>query len=119
MIYFLNTDIPDKKATPKALQNIFGIGKKNSTKLCRFLGFSEKTLVKHLTTEIKNKIIAYVETHIKNGDELKQALNRKKEHQIKIKCYKGQRARFNLPRRGQRTHTNAKTAKNLNEKTNN
>jgi len=28
MIYFLNTDIPDKKAAPKALQKVFGVGKK-------------------------------------------------------------------------------------------
>jgi len=114
MIYFLNNDIPDKKAVPKALQNIFGIGKKNSGKLCRFLGLSEKILVKCLTPEMKNKIIAYVEVNIKNGEELKQDLNKRKEHQIKIKCYKGQRARFRLPKRGQRTHTNARTAKVLN-----
>jgi small subunit ribosomal protein S13 len=115
MIYFLNTDISDKKAAPKALQNIFGVGKKNSIKLCKFLGLSEKTLLKHITVEMKNRIVAYVETHIKNGDELKQILNRTKERQIKIKCYKGQRAKFNLPRRGQRTRTNAKTVKKLNK----
>lgn len=114
MIYFLNNDIPDKKAVPKALQNIFGIGKKNSSKLCKFLGLSEKILVKYLTPEMKSKIIAYVEVNLKNGEELKQVLNKRKEHQIKIKCYKGQRARFRLPRRGQRTHTNARTAKVLN-----
>jgi len=89
MIYFLNNDIPDKKAVPKALQNIFGIGKKNSSKLCKFLGFLKKILVKYLTPEMKNKIIAYVEVNIKNGEELKQVLNKRKEHQIKIKWLQG------------------------------
>ena len=115
MIYILNTDISEKKVVPKALENVFGVGKKNSIKLCRFLGISEKTRVKHLSQKMKNKIIIYIENHIENGDELKQNLNKKKENQIKIKCYKGIRAKFRLPKRGQRTHTNAKTVKFLNK----
>lgn len=115
MIYILNTDISEKKKVPKALENIFGVGKKNSITLCRFLGLSEKTPVKHLSQKMKNKVIIYIENHIVNGDELRQDLNKKKENQMKIKSYKGIRAKFKLPRRGQRTHTNAKTVKNLNK----
>jgi small subunit ribosomal protein S13 len=113
MVYILNTEIQDKKVIKIALQNIFGIGKLNSIKICISLGISEKTPIKFLTSEIKNKIILYIENNLKIGDELKQKLTRLKENQIRIKCYKGQRAKFNLPRRGQRTHTNAKTSKKV------
>jgi ribosomal protein S13 len=34
-----------------------------------------------------------------------------KTQQQRLKTYKGQRSKFKLPRRGQRTHTNGKTAK--------
>lgn len=111
MVYILNTEIQDKKVTKIALQNIFGIGKINSIKICISLGISEKTPIKFLTSEMKNKIIIYIENNLKIGDELKQKLTRIRENQIRLKCYKGQRAKFNLPRRGQRTHTNAKTSK--------
>ena len=42
-----------------------------------------------------------------------QKLTQNYEHKIKIKCYKGQRSKLKLPRRGQRTHTNSKTTKKL------
>jgi ribosomal protein S13 len=45
------------------------------------------------------------------NEELKQTLMQIKEQQQRLKTYKGQRSRFKLPRRGQRTHTNAKTVK--------
>jgi len=113
MIYILNTEISDKKIVKIALQKIFGIGKQQALKVCYFFGISEKTQIKELSTEIKNKIILYIENNIIIGDNLKQKLTQIKENQIRIKCYKGQRAKIKLPRRGQRTHTNSKTVKKL------
>jgi small subunit ribosomal protein S13 len=114
MIYILNTEIPNKKATLIALQKIFGLGKKKCAHICLKLGISGKVPIKNLTPEIKNKIISYIEKNIIIGDDLKQTLFQIREEQIKLKCYKGQRAKFKLPRRGQRTRTNAKTVKKFN-----
>jgi small subunit ribosomal protein S13 len=96
------------------LRKIFGIGTKKSTKICLTLGISKKTPVKFLTTELRNRIILYIENNEVIGDDLKQNLNQIKEKQIRLRTYKGQRAKFKLPRRGQRTRTNAKTAKKMN-----
>jgi small subunit ribosomal protein S13 len=114
MIYILHTEISNKKATSVALQNIFGLGKEKCAHICDKLGISKKTPIKFLTSEMKNKIIYYVENNIIIGADLKQTLVQLKEEQIRLKCYKGQRAKFKLPRRGQRTRTNAKTAKKFN-----
>jgi len=114
MIYILNTEISNKKTTPIALQNIFGLGKKKCAYICYKLGISTKTPIKSLTPEIRNKIVSFVEKNIIIGDDLKQNLFQLKEEQIRLKCYKGQRAKFKLPRRGQRTKTNAKTVKRFN-----
>lgn len=111
MIYILNTEIPDKKPLNISLKKIFGINYKKSSEICSYFGISKKTKVKFLTFEMKNQIIKYVENNIIIGDDLKQNLIRMKENQIRIKSYKGIRAKFKLPRRGQRTHTNAKTTK--------
>jgi len=112
MVYLLNTELPEKKNITIALQNIFGIGKAQAKKICNFLGLCNKTKIQELPTELKNKIILFIEKkNIIINNELKQMLIQTKENQIRIKCYKGQRAKYNLPRRGQRTHTNAQTVK--------
>jgi small subunit ribosomal protein S13 len=113
MVYLLNTELSDKKKVVIALQNIFGIGKKKSTEICISLGISDSTKVKELSIEIRNKIVNYIENNIKIGDDLRQKLTQIRDNQIKIKCYKGQRAKYKLPRRGQRTHTNSRTVKRL------
>jgi small subunit ribosomal protein S13 len=111
MVYLLNTEINDRKSIKIGLGSIFGVGEHRALKVCRSIGISGQTSMKSLSIELKNKIILYIENHFKIGDELRQRLSKIKEAQIRLKCYKGQRARHNLPRRGQRTHTNAKTVK--------
>ena len=113
MVYLLNTELPDKKGIIIALQNIFGIGKAQSIKICKFLGLCHKTKTHELSTEFRNKIVLFIEKNIIIHQDLKQMLLQTKENQIRIKCYKGQRAKYQLPRRGQRTHTNAQTVKKL------
>jgi|Transcript_7488 small subunit ribosomal protein S13 len=114
MIYILNTEISNKKTVSIALQNIFGLGHKRCIRICLKLGISERTPINYLTSEMKNKIIFFVEANLKIGDDLKQKLIQLKEEQIRLRCYKGQRAKLKLPRRGQRTKTNARTVKKLN-----
>lgn len=114
MSYLLNTEISDAKPTSIALRKIFGLGSQKSDQICLSLGISKKTPIKFLTAKMKNKIILYVENNIIIGDDLKQKLNKLKTKQISLKTYRGQRTKFKLPRRGQRTRTNAKTVKKFN-----
>jgi small subunit ribosomal protein S13 len=113
MVYLLQTEIIEKKSIVVGLQKVFGIGRKKALIVCLFLGLTNRTSLKQLTQDLKHKIVAFVEKNYKINDELKQVLVLIKEQQKRIKCYKGQRARFSLPCRGQRTHTNAKTVKKI------
>jgi small subunit ribosomal protein S13 len=113
MVYFLNTNISDKKRILIALQNIFGVGKQQSALVSKYIGISLRTPIQDLTVEIRNQIVIYIENNLRIGNDLKQALIQIKERQMALKSYKGQRLKFKLPQRGQRTHTNGKTAKKL------
>lgn len=114
MVYFLNTEIPDNKTLKIGLKKIFGINSQRASEIANYFGISKRAKVGSLTAEIKSRIITYVENNIIMGDDLKQTLLQVKENQIRIKNYKGMRTRFKLPRRGQRTHTNARTIKRNN-----
>ena len=87
---------------------IFPLKLKNGTEL-----LTKNSSIKSLNNDVKNKLIQYIEKNIENGEDLRQKLTQNYEHKIKIKCYKGQRSKLKLPRRGQRTHTNSKTTKKL------
>ena len=113
MAYILNTEIVEKKTTNVGLRAVYGMGKTRALKVSRYFGISDITTISDLEPEMVNKIALYIESRIVFGNDLKQVLTQIREKQIKIKCYKGQRAKYKLPRRGQRTHTNAKTAKRL------
>ena len=113
MVYILNTEIPNKKNVFIGLQYIFGIGKKTSIKICNFFGVSKEKPLISFAPALRNQIVVYIEKNVSINEELKQALNQIKEQQQRLKTYKGQRSKFRLPRRGQRTHTNARTAKKL------
>lgn len=111
MIYILNTELPSKKPVFIALTNIFGLGPNKVLQILNFFGISKKTLFKELSVSLRHQIVVYIEKNIDIKEELKQKLVFLKEQQQRLKTYRGLRSRFKLPCRGQRTHTNAKTAK--------
>jgi small subunit ribosomal protein S13 len=113
MAYILSTEISEKKSIKVALSRIFGIGQKKNEKICSYIGISKKTKMRFLNSDVKNRIINYIEKNIKINEELATLISQSKEKEIKIKSYKGQRAKLKLPRRGQRTHTNAKTSQKI------
>jgi len=111
MIYILNTEISDNKPFSSAIQNIFGVGKRRSVILCQEFGIKPQTKLKEINKNIQNKLINYIQKEFITGDDLKKILIETNEGHIKIRNYKGNRIKNKLPRRGQRTHTNSKTAK--------
>lgn len=114
MVYILNTEIPNKKSIYIALQFIFGIGKKKSINICDYFGISKKINITTLTLKKKDQVILFIENSLRINEDLKQNLTQIKEQSQRLKTYKGVRSRLKLPRRGQRTHTNSKTVKKLN-----
>jgi len=114
MIYLLETELSDKKSLHIALKNIYGIGKYYSQYFCKKLGFSKNFKVFELTLEQKVKLIRAIEnSKLSLNSDLKRSLNLTKKKLISIKSYKGLRRLKGYPVRGQRTRSNAKTAKKL------
>jgi small subunit ribosomal protein S13 len=104
-------NLPNQKRLEIGLTYIFGIGQPTAQQICDALGLSRDTKVRDLTEDEVAKLRDYIDAnHQVEGDlrrERTQAIKRLSE----IGAYRGLRHRRNLPARGQRTKTNARTRK--------
>jgi small subunit ribosomal protein S13 len=112
MIYLLETKLHENKSVLFALTNIYGIGKSTASLICKKLGFSINLKIKDLTQEQTVEILHVVELlNLTLNNELKKFKSLSLKNLISIKSYRGLRRVRGLPVRGQRTHTNAKSAR--------
>jgi small subunit ribosomal protein S13 len=104
-------NLPNQKRLEIGLTYIYGIGQPTAQKICAALGLSPDTKVRDLTEDEVAKLRDYIDQNEQvEGDlrrERTQAIKRLQE----IGSYRGLRHRRNLPVRGQRTKTNARTRK--------
>ena len=114
MIYILESKLPENKSIYFALRYIYGIGKNKSLLICKKLGFSPNLKVKNLSNHKANQILKLTEAlNFVLANNLKKYNLLSKQQLVNIKTYRGLRRKKGFPVRGQRTHTNAKTAKRL------
>lgn len=112
MIHLFDSELPENKSIFTSLTSIYGIGKSNSEALCKNLGFSRNLRLKDLSKTQLNELIAAVKSSkLILAKDLKKRKQLSAKNLIEIKSYKGLRGYQGLPVRGQRTHTNAKTAR--------
>jgi len=112
MIYILETELNENKSIFFALQSVYGIGKFHSKIFCRRMGFSLNLKVNELTSEQLQKLVKMVENNkILITTDLKKSQSLIIKNLIDIKTRRGIRRIQGLPVRGQRTHTNAKSAR--------
>lgn len=115
MIYLFESELSETKPICYSLAYIFGIGKKQSYLICKKLGFSKNLTIKNLSKEQLNKLVLTIETlDLKLGSDLKKLKLLIFKKLTTIKSYRGLRKVQGLPIRGQRTHTNAQTARKKN-----
>lgn len=104
-------DLPRDKRAVIGLTYIYGIGKSTSQKVLAKASIDESTRIKDLTEEEVAKLRSILEEdHLIEGDlrrEIAMNIKRLKD----IGSYRGIRHRKRLPLRGQKTKTNARTAK--------
>lgn len=112
MIYLFESELKENKSVFFALTDIYGIGRVNAFILCRKLGLSANLKIKALSSEQINKLVKTIESaDILLAGDLKKSKLLTSRRLLAIKSYRGLRKNQGLPIRGQRTHTNAKTAK--------
>jgi small subunit ribosomal protein S13 len=111
MARIAGVNLPNQKRLEIGLTYIFGIGQPTAQKICSALGLSPDTKVRDLTEDEVAKLREHIDSNLQvEGDlrrERTQAIKRLQE----IGSYRGLRHRRNLPLRGQRTKTNARTRK--------
>lgn len=111
MTRILGVDIPDNKRLEISLTYIFGIGRKKSQEIINKLNLDPNIRTHRLKSEdVANITTLLQKEYVVEGDLRRQVQNNIKRL-ISINCYRGTRHRSNLPVRGQRTCTNARTRK--------
>ena len=110
MIRLVGVDLPRNKRIAYALTYIHGIGLTSAKKLVEMANINPETRISDLTTE---ETIALRQTLEDSNLQLEGDLRRFTGLNIKrlneINCHRGKRHRNNLPVRGQRTRTNARS----------
>jgi small subunit ribosomal protein S13 len=111
--------IENKNSVFEELIKKFGVNKSKAIKLCIYIGTSAKTKYSCLSKKKKYRLVRVVNyyTRLKDSHAIGENLKVYYKDQIKRKlsnnCLGGRRYKLGLPIRGQRTSTNARTAKKL------
>ncbi len=101
-------DLPRNKRIEVALTYIYGIGRTRSRQILDQMGVNPDTRVKDLSEDDIQKLREGVGQFRVEG-ELRREVQMNIKRLIEIGSYRGLRHRRNLPVRGQRTRTNART----------
>ena len=110
MVRLVGIDLPRNKRIPFALTYIHGIGLTSARKIIEIAKISPETRTSDLTTEQTVALRQTLDTiDLKFEGDLRRfnGLNIKRLNEIN--CHRGKRHRNNLPVRGQRTRTNARS----------
>jgi small subunit ribosomal protein S13 len=104
-------DLPRTKRIEIGLTYIYGIGRKRSNDILSAAGVSPDVRVKDLSEDDVRKISRVLEDVGGVEGDLRKEISMNIKRLMEIGCYRGLRLRRNLPVRGQRTRTNARTRK--------
>jgi len=104
-------NIPQNKLVHIGLTYIYGIGDKFSQQICSSLEIPRAKRVNELTDEEILKIREFIDQNFKVEGDLRREVSGNIKRLKDLGTYRGVRHRKNLPCRGQRTHTNARTKK--------
>lgn len=104
-------DIPGKKRTVVALTYIYGIGPTTSRRILTQAGIDEGVRADDLTEAQVARIREVLDAGYKVEGDLRREVQGNIKRLKDLGSYRGMRHIRRLPCRGQRTHTNARTAK--------
>ena len=104
-------NIPTNKRVVIALQYIHGIGPKKAEELCAKVNIPAERRVAELTDAEVLQIRETIDRDYMVEGDLRREVAINIKRLMDLGCYRGLRHRRQLPVRGQRTHTNARTRK--------
>ncbi|OUS33107.1 30S ribosomal protein S13 [Rhodobacterales bacterium 56_14_T64] len=111
MARIAGVNIPTAKRVPIALTYITGIGNTTAQAICEAVGIEMTRRVNELSDAEVLKIREHIDANIEVEGDVRRSVQINIKRLMDLGCYRGLRHRRNLPVRGQRTHTNARTRK--------
>src|SRR5215831_9884362 len=111
MARIAGVDLPRQKRVEIALTYIYGIGVTRSNKILKQAGIEPSVRVKDLSEEEVSRVARILDAEGAVEGDLRKDIALNIKRLMEIGSYRGGRHRRNLPVRGQRTHTNARTRK--------
>jgi small subunit ribosomal protein S13 len=111
MARIAGVDLPRGKRVEVALTYIYGIGVARSNKILGKASIDPSVRVKDLSDEEVSRIARVIDGEGSVEGDLRKDVAMNIKRLMEIGSYRGMRHRRNLPVRGQRTHTNARTRK--------
>lgn len=111
MARIAGVDLPRQKRTNIALTYIYGIGNPRAARILGQAKVDPMKKVQDLNEDEVNRIRQVIEGEGMVEGDLRKEVSINIKRLIEIGSYRGYRHRRNLPVRGQRTHTNARTRK--------
>lgn len=109
MARIAGVDLPRDKRVEVALTYIYGIGRHNSKEVLRMAQVNPDTRVRDLTEDEVARLREVIDKNYVVEGDLRREVQMNIKRLQEIQCYRGLRHRRNLPVRGQRTRTNART----------
>lgn len=110
MARIAGVNIPDNKHAVISLTYIYGIGRTTAKQLCATVGIEEQTKIGSLSEDDLDKLRQEIGKITVEGD-LRREISMSIKRLMDLGCNRGIRHRRNLPVRGQRSKTNARTRK--------
>ncbi len=111
MARIAGVNIPTAKRVPIALTYITGIGQSKAKEICDAVGIDQSRRVNELSDTEVVAIREHIDSNLTVEGDLRREVQMNVKRLMDLGCYRGLRHRRNLPVRGQRTHTNARTRK--------
>ena len=111
MARIAGVDLPRQKRVNIGLTYIYGIGNPRAARILDQASVDPMKKVQDLSEDEVNRIRQVIEAEGMVEGDLRKEVSMNIKRLIEIGSYRGYRHRRNLPVRGQRTHTNARTRK--------
>ena len=109
MARIAGVDLPRDKRVEVALTYIYGLGLKSSQNILKQSEVSPDTRVRDLAEDEVARLREVIDKNFLVEGDLRREMQMNIKRLGEIQCYRGLRHRRNLPSRGQRTRTNART----------
>ncbi len=110
MARIAGVNIPDHKHAVISLTYVYGVGRTRAKEICQAAGIVESSKIGDLSEDQVESLRTEVAKFTVEGD-LRREVSMNIKRLMDLGCYRGLRHRRNLPVRGQRSKTNARTRK--------